>query len=296
MFLSEAASIMAEIIKREFTIKADDGVTLSVVEKSTGGDNQSKILLVHGSGCGWEYWDVPLNNYSVMDGLAEEGFQVYALECRGYGRSDRPDGRTVTASRLAADAALVAREISEADEKIGLVGHSSSGIVVLMAAAQTPENWSRLAVLGAPYRCINPQFEAYASQMIKAAETEGQDTVPNGHHLEIETRLNEPEEEIIKWYKELISASYPRIPAAVFADVVENPTISLIPDVQVPTLLINGSNEYVVDPADALDLLDDLGSDDKGAVILPGSYHLPFLEKRGHRDLLACLQFWFSRN
>jgi len=287
---------MADIIKREFTVKADDGVILSVVEKSCGGAGRPKILLVHGSGCGWEYWDVPLNNYSIMDGLAEDGFAVYALECRGYGRSDRPDGRTITAARMAKDAALVAGEISGQGEKIGLVGHSSSGILVLMAAAKTPDFWARLAVLGAPYRHINPQFEAYASQMIKAAETGGEDTVPNGHHIEIESRLNEPEDEILEWYKELITASYPRIPAAVFADVVENPTISLIPDVQVPTLLINGSNEYVVDPADALDLLNDLGTDDKGVVILPGSYHLPFLEKHGHRDLLACLQFWFSRN
>ena len=283
------------MIMREFIVEADDGVNLSVVEKITGSNSRHKILLVHGSGCGWEYWDVPLNNYSIMDGLAKHGFAVYALECRGYGRSDRPDGRTITVARMAADVALVAHEICGTDEKIGLVGHSSSGIVVLLAGAETSGIWSRLAVLNAPYRRINPQFEAYASQMIKAAETEGNDTVPNGHHLEIETRLNEPEDKIIDWYKDLISVSYPRIPAAVFTDVVENPTIPLIPDVHVPTLLINGSNEYVVDPADALDLLNDLGVDDKGVVILPGSYHLPFLEKRGHRDLLDYLKFWFSR-
>ncbi|MAF46803.1 MAG: alpha/beta fold hydrolase [Rhodospirillales bacterium] len=280
----------------EFTVRADDGVMLSIVEKSNGGDKRPKILLVHGSGCGWEYWDVPLNDYSIMDGLARDGFSVYALNCRGYGESDRPDGRTITVPRLAKDAAIVAGEICEPGEKIGLVGHSSSGIVVLMAAAETPGLWSGLALLGTPYRRINPQFEAYASQMIKAAETEGEDTVPNSHHLEIETRLNDPEDEIIDWYKDLISKIYPRIPAAIFAHVAENPTIPLIPDIQVPTLLINGSNEYVVDAEDALDLLTDLGSDDKGVVILPGSYHLPFLEKQGHGDLLACLKFWFSRH
>lgn len=283
------------IARHDFTLAADDGVKLSVVKKTTGGTSGPKILLVHGSGCGWEYWDVPFKGYSIMDGLAQGGFEVYAMECRGYGRSDRPDGRTITSERMAMDAAVVAREIG-GGEKIGLVGHSSSGIVVLMAAAKTPDAWSRIAVLGAPYKRINPQFQAYANQMIDVANAGGEDTVPNRHHQEIETRLNDPEEEIIDWYKDLISTTYPRIPAAVFVDVVENPVKSLIPGINLPTLLINGSNEYVVDLDDALDLLNDLGAVDKGGVILPDSYHLPFLERKGHGDLLSCLQFWFSRN
>ena len=221
--------MIADVERRDFTVSAEDGVTLSIVEKSTGEREQPKILLVHGSGCGWEYWDVPVRDYSIMDGMALEGFNVYAMECRGYGRSDRVDGRTVTAERMAADAAIVARSIATEDEKVGLVGHSSSGADVLTAAAKYDRLWSRLVVLGAPYKVINPQFQAYASQMIEAAEQGGEDTVPNGHHLEIETRLNEPEEDVVSWYKELISSTYPRIPAAVFLDVVENPAIPLIP-------------------------------------------------------------------
>ncbi len=181
--------MIADVERRDFTVSAEDGVTLSIVEKSTGEREQPKILLVHGSGCGWEYWDVPVRDYSIMDGMALEGFNVYAMECRGYGRSDRVDGRTVTAERMAADAAIVARSIATEDEKVGLVGHSSSGAVVLTAAAKYDRLWSRLVVLGAPYKVINPQFQAYASQMIEAAEQGGEDTVPNGHHLEIETRL-----------------------------------------------------------------------------------------------------------
>ncbi|MBT5940022.1 MAG: alpha/beta hydrolase [Rhodospirillaceae bacterium] len=286
---------MVDIVRRDFSVTADDGVTLSVIEKSSGEADQPKILLVHGSGVGWEYWDVPLNNYSVMDNLAAAGFDVFALECRGYGRSDKPDGRTITSDRLAEDTALVAREISPAGERVGLVGHSSSGIVILMAAAKSSDLWSRMVIIGAPYQRLNPQFEAYAAQMIKAAEEEGEDTVPNGHHLEIEKRLNQPEQDIVKWYKGLVSAVYPRIPAAIFHDVIENPSKDLIPSVVIPTLLVNGSNDYVVDPGDALDLLNDLGAADKGEVILPGSFHLPFLEKKGHQDLISCLNFWFSR-
>ena len=59
--------------------------------------------------------------------------------------------------------------------------------------------------------------------------------------------------------------------------------------------MINGSNEYVVDDEDARDLLRDIPASDKGLVILPGAYHLPFIEMPGHRDLLAALTFWFAR-
>lgn len=281
---------------QEIFVEADDGIKLSVLQKIGIGDRRPKLLLVHGSGCGWEYWDVPTSNYSVMDNLVDAGLDVYALSCRGYGNSDQPDGRTITASRMAEDACIVARKVCSSDEQIGIVGHSSSGAVVFSAAAQCPELWSRMAVIGAPYRKINPQFEAYATQMIKAAEEGGEDRVPNGHHLEIEKRLNDYDENVVIWYKDMISANYPTIPAAIFPDVVINPAIPLIPQINVPTLLINGSNEYVVDAEDALDFLKDLGCDDKGEVILPGSYHLPFLERAGHRDLIACLRFWFLRN
>ncbi|MBO33744.1 MAG: hypothetical protein CMM74_12345 [Rhodospirillaceae bacterium] len=286
---------MIEDVKScQFTVTAEDGVNLSVVEKTNSEHGQPKILLVHGSGCGWEYWDVPIRDYSIMKDLANHGSTVYAMECRGYGRSDRVDGRTVTAERLAADVVAIANEIRDNGEQVGLVGHSSSGAVVLTAAAKSPDVWSRMAILGAPYRVINPQFQVYASQMIEAAQSDGKDMVPNTHHLEIESRLNEPEDDVVDWYKEIITTRYPLIPAAVFADVIENPAIPLIPRIKVPTLLINGSNEYVINLEDSLNLLNDLGSNDKGGVVLPSSYHLPFLEKKGHRDLLNCLQFWFS--
>ncbi|MDP6926479.1 MAG: hypothetical protein QGG84_05275 [Rhodospirillales bacterium] len=52
---------MIEDVKScQFTVTAEDGVNLSVVEKTNSEHGPPKILLVHGSGCGWEYWDVPL--------------------------------------------------------------------------------------------------------------------------------------------------------------------------------------------------------------------------------------------
>ncbi len=286
-----------KIERQEIYVECDDGVRLSLIGKSTGESGRTALLLVHGSGVGRWCWDVPFAGHGLMDGLAGAGFPVFALDCRGYGASDKPHGMSVTTQRLAADIIQVAREILRltGGERVALAGHSSAGAILFQAAARAPELIGRMAALGVRYRKMNPDFALYARRMHAAAGGAEDGYVPNIHHLDIETRLNHPRAQVVDWYKSLIEQVYPRIPGAVFGGPSANPAMSAVADVQAPTLLINGSNDYVVDGDDARALLGDLPCADKGLVVLPGAYHLPFLEPRGHADLLACLEFWFAR-
>ncbi len=289
---------MTKIERRELTVECDDGVRLSLIGKTAGESTHPPLLLVHGSGVGRQCWDVPIAGHGIMDGLAGAGLKVFALDCRGYGASYKPHGLSVTTDRLAADVILVASEIRRLTGagRVALAGHSSGGAVIFQAALRAPELISRISALGVRYRKSNPDFEAYAERM-QAQASEAQDGyVPNIHHLEIEARLNRPRPEVVAWYKSIIEDVYPRIPGAVFGGPQANPAMSAAGQVQAPTLLINGSNEYVVDGGDARDLLGDLPSTEKGLVVLPGSYHLPFLEPGGHANLLASLKFWFARD
>ena len=54
---------------------------------------QRTILLMHGATLPSEsLFDVPVGDGSFMDILAQDGFDVYALNVRGFGGSTRPGG------------------------------------------------------------------------------------------------------------------------------------------------------------------------------------------------------------
>ena len=77
------------------------GLKLYVWEKSLGSPTgKPVVILAHGSAtAGRESFDLQVPgqpSYSLMDVLAREGFDVFALDTRGFGRSTRPDGHMTT--------------------------------------------------------------------------------------------------------------------------------------------------------------------------------------------------------
>src|SRR5262245_42981615 len=77
------------------------GLKLYVWEKYFGSPTgKSVVVLAHGSTtAGRESFDLQVPgqpSYSLMDVLAREGFDVFALDTRGFGRSTRPDGHMTT--------------------------------------------------------------------------------------------------------------------------------------------------------------------------------------------------------
>ena len=80
---------------------ARDGIKLYVWEKYTKSPaGKSIAVLAHGSAtAGKESFDLQVPgkpSYSLMDFLAREGFDVFALDTRGFGRSTHPDGHLTT--------------------------------------------------------------------------------------------------------------------------------------------------------------------------------------------------------
>src|SRR4029434_10525149 len=77
------------------------GLKLYVWEKYLGSPTgKPVVILAHGSAtAGRESFDLQVPgqpSYSLMDLLAREGFDVFALDTRGFGRSTRPDGHMTT--------------------------------------------------------------------------------------------------------------------------------------------------------------------------------------------------------
>jgi len=289
----------AEVGKQEFFIDTETGMKLLVAAKIPQSARLGQaVLLVHGSGVGWEYWDVPFRDYSVMDYLAGKGLDVYAVQCRGYGKSTKPNGMTVTAANMADDLKSVVADITKRSKvsKVSMAGHSSGGTVALVAAGKYPELLDRMVIIGTRYKKINPNFVAYATKMIEQAKEPGKDYVNNTHYVDVEKRLDAHDEDVVAWYKKLVGENYGLMPGGIYPDSVgQNPGMPSVPTMKVPTLILNGSKEYVVELSDGFDMLADLGTGDKAMIIQPGGYHLMFLERKGHVGLQESIFFWVTK-
>jgi alpha-beta hydrolase superfamily lysophospholipase len=289
---------MGEILREEFFVETDTGMKLMVAARIPRTERLGQaVLLVHGSGVGWQYWDIPIRDYSVMDYLAGRGFDVYAVECRGYGKSTKPKGLEVTAATMATDIKFVATSILKRSgvNRVSMVGHSSGGTTLLVAGGKYPELIDRMVIIGTPYKKINPMFLDYVHKVIDMATEPGKDYVPNLHYQDLESRLDDYDEDVLTWYKQLVEEQYSLMPGGLFPDLINNPGLEFIPTMTVPTLILNGSNEYVIDPDDSLAMFRDLGVKDKSVVTQPDGYHLMFVEKRGHIGMQETLFFWLSK-
>jgi pimeloyl-ACP methyl ester carboxylesterase len=124
----------------DLSVSSGEGVMLHVRHRpGTGGP---AFLLVHGLASNARLWD------EVAGRLAGAGHPVYAVDLRGHGRSDSPDGGYDTAT-AATDLAAVAAELGLAE--VVIAGHSWGGDVAVHLAAARPSLVAGLVLLDGGY-------------------------------------------------------------------------------------------------------------------------------------------------
>jgi pimeloyl-ACP methyl ester carboxylesterase len=102
--ISQASAAPLNIQNESYRIPAaDSGVELYIRNKHPAGVSNfpaEKILLfVYGATYPAETaFDLPLNGLSMMDYIAQQGWDVYLVDVRGYGGSTRPPEMDVPAS------------------------------------------------------------------------------------------------------------------------------------------------------------------------------------------------------
>jgi pimeloyl-ACP methyl ester carboxylesterase len=178
LFLSACASKMtmsetpissqknAQILTEDFMIPSDEsGINLYVRNKRLASTTQfhkdNVLLFVHGATYPSETgFDLRLDGLSWMDVLAQQGFDVYMLDIRGYGKSSRPAAMdqpalqnppiadTDTAARDFASAANWIRQRRGLD-KINVMGHSWGTATTALYTTRHADKVNRL-VLYAP--------------------------------------------------------------------------------------------------------------------------------------------------
>jgi pimeloyl-ACP methyl ester carboxylesterase len=115
-----------------------EGVRIALSRWGEADRNKPPLLLVHGTGFVSEIWD------EVATALAS-GHNVYALDRRGHGASDKPAGDKYHFQDFALDVCAVTEALDLSD--VFGVGHSAGATDLLLAARLAPGRFSRLFVM-----------------------------------------------------------------------------------------------------------------------------------------------------
>jgi alpha-beta hydrolase superfamily lysophospholipase len=137
-----------------------DGHPLAVWEK-TAESPKAVVLLLHGRT--WSSvpdFDLQVDGeeLSLMDGLVERGYAVYALDARGYGKTPRDESGWLTPDRASKDVAVVLKWLAERHPKLKppvLFGWSMGSMVAQLCGQRNPKLMSGVVLFGYPFDPAN---------------------------------------------------------------------------------------------------------------------------------------------
>jgi pimeloyl-ACP methyl ester carboxylesterase len=288
---------MKNIEKNEHFIKTESGIEIYTIEKRLKGTEHFKtrnpVLLIHGVGVGCAYFDIDIRDYSMMNYLAQEGFDVFAVDQKGYGKSTQIDGTMVRADSSADDLKSVIDFIKDHtnSEKVDLVGHSWGGIVSVVIAGKYQDDIGKVVLIGMPYKRVKADFQGILDFVIEQAKS-GEQYIPNTLHETVEDELYSYEKDAVDFYHKAATESYPMIPTGPFLDMEDYEYSKYIPEITVPTLLVTGEADEVIEPVDLIQCLHNLGAVEKDLMFIGNAWHLVFFEKEAHSRQNIAVRSW----
>jgi pimeloyl-ACP methyl ester carboxylesterase len=251
-----------------------DGHPIALWEKSADGATEA-VLLVHGRT--WSAlpdFDLQVDgeDLSLMDGLVERGYAVFAVDLRGYGETPRDDTGWLTPNRAADDVAIVIDWIASQREwaaKPHLFGWSMGSTISQLMVQRHPGRVSSLTLFGY-WRDVDmtipsdaPGIEPLRER--NTAEAAASDFITPGSISQ-------------KAIDTYVAAALAADPVRV--DVRSMDQYNALDEalIDVPTLVIAGALDPLGPPEFQQKLMANIGTGHKQYVSVPQSDHAAFLE------------------
>jgi pimeloyl-ACP methyl ester carboxylesterase len=291
------------------------------------------VLFIHGAGTPAEVaFDVPYEDYSWMEYLAQAGFDAFAMDTTGYGRSTRPaamndpcnlsaaqqlalttDGRSEACSpsygnqmtTIASDwndigAVVDYLRALRGATQVGMVSWSLGGPRAAGYASQNPDKVSKLVLLAPAYSrdaAANPPTPVPAAG--PAMNTQSRDELTALWNRQLGCS-DQYEQGVFKAVWQAMLDSDP-VGATWGRGVRRAPnvtnwgwTAAMVAATKIPTLMITGVHDGQVMPSRVHDLYADLGSTSKVLIDLACSSHNAMWEKN-HRLLFQASLEWLTK-
>jgi pimeloyl-ACP methyl ester carboxylesterase len=258
---------------------------LAVRVKKNASASAPAVVLVQGSNLtGQTIFDFHvsgLENYSLMDALVSRGFTAITFSIRGYGKSDPPaDPFSVTTDAGMEDLnSVIDWVIQQGYEHPHVLGYSWGGRVVGRYAEMNSSKIRRLVLLD-PARG--------GGNVVLPAPVAGEEWFTNSnqrYHERLEPEFTDP---ILRQaISDYVVTHEPRSPNGIR---LENASLTIAVDpkkITSPTLLIYGVHAakalYMQGGMDRATFFENLATDDKSFVILPGGGDYLHLQAGRHR-------------
>jgi pimeloyl-ACP methyl ester carboxylesterase len=285
---SSAAVADQHVIGEEHWVE-HDGIEIYVWEKYVDSpDGKPVAVLAHGSAtAGRESFDLQVEgkpSYSLMDHLAEEGFNVFALDTRGFGRSTEPEGHMTTAEASTDLEAVVDYILELRDvESVNLLAWSWGTQYAGMFIMRQPDKVERYVSYAQMH--VNSPDIAQRRPRIGAFRDNPYVTIPEaGWKPRFESmtpaEVNDPD--VVDAYAaaaaevEVQTATGPQLDMVTIMPMI-NPRL-----MPVPTMIIHGEYDDVADLEGLLPFFRDLPASYKKYVVIPDAGHMMHLQE-GHR-------------
>jgi len=264
------------------------GVRIYVWEKYVGAPTGKKVvILAHGSAtAGKESFDLRVAgkpSYSLMDALARQGFDVFALDVRGFGRSTHPEGHMTTLEASQDLGAVVDHVVKlRGVAKVSLLawswGTQYAGMYLMASPSKVDRyvSYAQMHVNSPDIAKRRPRVEAFRKSPYVTIPEAG--WKPRFSSM-TPAEANDPV--VIDAYASAAAKVETRSPTGPQLDMV-----TILPMVNprlltVPTMIIHGQYDDVADADGLLPFFQQLPSPDKRYVVIPNAGHMMHLQK-GH--------------
>lgn len=278
-----------------------DGLRIYLWEKYKAGEEESfsrtgKVaLLVHGGQrSGRSIYDLQIRDYSLMDFLAQNGYDVWAIDIHGYGHSDKTSTDWIDSHSAAADIAAAVEYITKLRRmaKINLLGYSAGTQRAGVFVMEHPDKVAKL-ILDAGFWKATAEFRESNRKRI---ENGGQPLPRSRASTEQDFRSDfiegQYEEDVVQESVRVGMQMDPQRPN-IFVEWAKLPILDPA-RITVPTMIIHGEKDFAAKEEDLLPFYAQLNTHDKRYVLLPDGGHMTILEK-GHRRLQHEVLSFFDR-
>lgn len=283
LFAPAAFAEKAEL--KRHTVDAD-GHPIALWEKSAA-DADEAVLLVHGRT--WSAlpdFDLQVEgeDLSLMDGLVDEGYAVFAVDLRGYGETPRDETGWLTPNRAADDVAAVVDWIAEKEDwriKPHLFGWSMGSTISQLMVQRHPGKVASLTLFGY-WRDIDMTIPPDEPGIVPNREP----TTAEAAASDFITRGSISQKAIDTY----VAAALKADPIRVDLRSMDQYNALDGSKITIPTLIIAGEHDPLAPAANQAKLFLSIGTGHKQYVSVPGGDHAAFLEKpRGYfiRELVG---------
>jgi pimeloyl-ACP methyl ester carboxylesterase len=271
--------------QEHWTRKGDVKLFLWEKRRAQNSDERGTILFVHGSSMASQpTFDLQVpGRPSAMDYFVSRGFDTWAVDMEGYGRSDKNRGIDATISEGADDLAAAADYILKTRNTGPLLmyGISSGALRAALFAQRHPDRVKRLALDAHVWRGEgSPTLVERRKKLAEYTRTKRRPI--NRAFVRSIFERDHPgtaDDNVIEAFADAILKLDDSIPNGTYIDMCQNLPVVDPTKITVPTIVMRGEYDGIASMTDLMKFFEALPNPDKQFAVMPGIAHASFHQK-----------------